>query len=280
VCVFFGIAIFEVVVCLILLVFLIYHRNNRCIRQTAFLITLTMLFGVIGLALVQIFLSFGATNAWCTINIYLFRISMNLVLMSLLVKNYRIYKIFTNKKAAAVSLSESRLLIYIGLSVVFYVIFLTVFVVALGFEAVLKKSSTNMFYQYIQCAIPNQTWNYIFKISLEIFLILQVFASLVLAWLTRNVQTEYRESRRLFAISTIIFVALIIFVPLSYTLKDSTDLQILRYVINVELLTVAIVSIVALLFAPIVFAVYADKRKRQHNNITTSFIGDNRNSSL
>ena len=261
--VFFGVGIAEFIICIGLLIFLIYHRNNRVIRQCAPLVTATMLIGVTGLALAQIFLSFARTDAWCVINLYLFRISLNLILMSLLVKNYRIYKIFANKKAIAVSITESRLLFYIGITTLFYIIILTVVVSVLGFKAILRQSTSNRFYQYIQCAVPNKAWNSIFVILLELILIIQIFASLILAWLTRKVQTEYRESRRLAAFSTILFVGLIIFVPLTYTLKDSTNSQILRYVIAVEFLTVVILSAISLLFVPIVLSVRSEKTKTE-----------------
>ena len=71
---------------------------------------------------------------------------------------------------------------------------------------------------------------------------------MILAWLTRKVQAEYRESKGLAAFSTIISASLIIFVPLNYTLGNETNSQILRYVITVEFLTVTFISIIALLF--------------------------------
>ena len=261
--VFFGVGIAEFIICIGLLIFLIYHRNNRVIRQCAPLVTIAMLFGVTILALAQIFFSFARTNAWCTINLYMFRICLNIVFMSLLVKNYRIYKIFSNKKATAVSITESRLLFYIGITCLFYIIILTTFICIFGYKAALKQSTSNQFYQYIQCSIPNKTWNSILIIFLELILIIQIFASLILAWLTRKVQTEYRESRRLAAFSTMLFVELIIFVPLFYTLKDSTNSQILRYVITVEFLTVVILSAIFLLFVPIVLAVQSEKPKTE-----------------
>lgn len=219
-----------------------------------------MLIGVTGLALAQICFSFSRTNAWCTINLYLFRISLNVILMSLLVKNYRIYKIFANKKATALSLSESRLLFDIAVTVVFYIILITTFVAVFGYNAVLKQSSSNMFYQYVQCAIPNSTWNIILIFVFEAILFIQIIASLILAWLTRKVRTEYRESRRLAAFSTIIFVETLIAVPLSYTLKGETNSEILRYVITAEFLTVTVLSAFAFLFVPTVINVLSKNK--------------------
>ena len=261
--VFFGVGIAEFIICIGLLIFLIYHRNNRVIRQCAPLVTATMLIGVTGLALAQIFLSFARTDAWCVINLYLFRISLNLILMSLLVKNYRIYKIFANKKAIAVSITESRLLFYIGITTLFYIIILTVVVSVLGFKAILRQSTSNRFYQYIQCAVPNKAWNDIFQISLDVIVFIQIIASLILAWLTRKVQLEYRESNGLAAFSITIFASLIIFIPLNYTLGNETNSQILRYVITVEFLTVTFISITALLFIPIVLSVYTKREGKK-----------------
>ena len=242
-------------VCLVLLGFLIYHRDNRTIRRSAPLVTITLLIGATGLALAQLLTSFARTNAWCTINLYLFHLSMNLILMALLVKNYRIYKIFTNNKATAIAITESRLMMYIGITTLFYVILLTVIATALGYKAIVKQSKSNRFYQYVQCSVSNTTWNIIVQITLNVLLYIQIIASLILAFLTRNVKAEYRESKRLASFAIIIFISMLIFIPLIFTLGDSTDSQILRYVIGVEFITITVISTVALLFVPIVLAV-------------------------
>lgn len=260
--VFFGLGIAELIFCIGLLIFIIYYRNEKAIRQCAPLVTITMLIGVIGLTLAQIFLSFARTDAWCSINLYLFRISFNLILMALLVKNYRIYKIFANKKATAIVITESRLLIYIGITTLFYIIVLTVIVSVFGYKAVLRQSTSNPFYQFIKCLIPNKTWNSIFQISLDVIIFIQIILSLILAWLTKKVQSEYRESRRLAAFASIMFACVIIFVPLNYTLGDSTNSQILRYVTVVQFLTLTILSAIAILFIPIVISVYGKKESK------------------
>lgn len=195
--------------------------------------------------------------------------------MSLLFKNYRVYRIFANKKATAVFITENTLLMYIGISTLVFLILLTVIVAVFGFEAVIRQSSSNIFYQYVQCTLPNKAWNQIVQISLDVVIYLQVIASLILAWLTRKVQAEYRESRGLAAFAIILFVSLIIFIPLNYTLGDETDSQILRYVIVVEFFTITIISAFGLLFVPIVLSVYSQKKEDKGRKYRSSSNNNN-----
>lgn len=263
--VFFGLSIIEILGCIALFVFFIKHRNHLEIKKCAPIITLCMLAGVLGLTVSELILSFGLSDAFCTMNLYIFRVSVVTLLTCLIAKNYRIYKIFSNKKATAIYITESRLLLYIGCFLLFWIIFLTIFVAIWGYDAVLKQSSKNEYYQWIECAIPNDTVNNIFKYFLEFALVILIIISLILAYITRRVKAEYSESRALMAVSIVLAALMIIFIPLAYSLTDESDTALLQYIVKVELLTISIGAALGILFIPKVYSVLKHKQRRRRS---------------
>ena len=208
----------------------------------------------------QLLTSFGKTGALCTIVLFCFRVGLFVLLAGSLLKNYRIYKIFSNKTASAISITESRLLLYLGIATLLFTVFLVVVVTALGYDAIILQSSKDQFYQYVECKIPDsKAWNLIIKILLELLIIFLIIFSLIIAWITRKVDTSYRESRELVTFSIVIAAALIIFIPLNFTLNDGSNSEILKFVIQAEILSVTVIAAFALLFFPKVYAVLQHK---------------------
>lgn len=278
-----------------MLVFFIYYRNHREIRKGAPVITLVMLIGVTGMSIALLILCLGQTDATCPIVLYFYRLSLVLLFVGLLVKNYRLYKIFSNKTANALVITEARLISFIGIVFLVFVVVLTLIVAVLGYKAVVKQSSKDEYYYYVQCAVPNKTWNDIVRISLQVVQAIPLIASLILAWLTRGIKAEYTESRELAAFATTVVAAMIIFLPLDFTLTDESQSEILRYVLYVEFLSITIIAAFSLLFAPKMYAVYKQNKKlkrcnriersnirmsassEMNNNINTNSIIDNEN---
>lgn len=293
--VFFGLAIIYLLIAAYMLVFFIYYRNHREIRKGAPVITLVMLIGVTGMSIALLILCLGQTDATCPIVLYFYRLSLVLLFVGLLVKNYRLYKIFSNKTANALVITEARLISFIGIVFLVFVVVLTLIVAVLGYKAVVKQSSKDEYYHYVQCAVPNKTWNDIVRISLQVVQAIPLIASLILAWLTRGIKAEYTESRELAAFATTVVAAMIIFLPLDFTLTDESQSEILRYVLYVEFLSITIIAAFSLLFAPKMYAVYKQNKKlkrcnriersnirmsassEMNNNINTNSIIDNEN---
>lgn len=264
VAVFFGLSIVFLIFTAFMFVFFIYYRKHNELRKSAPIITLVMLAGVAGLAMAQLFSSFGKTDAICALVLYFYRLCSVLLFIGLLVKNYRIYRIFNNKCANSLVITEGKLLLAIGIVFILYAIWLTVIVVVLKYGAILKQSSKDEYYQYVACAVPNNSWNTIIEITLELTQLFPLIISLILAWFTRKIRAEYSESRELAAFATIVLAALIIFLPLNYTLTDESKSKILKYVLYVEYLTVAIVSALSILFVPKIYVLYMYNKKSKN----------------
>lgn len=267
VAVFFAISIIELTICLALIFLFIAHYNYRCIKRMSPLFSLFILFGLALLSLSQLILSFARTDALCVINVYLNRLGLITILFGLLFKNYRIYKIFANRSALALSLPESSSILIIVAGSILYIGVITIFIAVFGYDAVLKTSSGNPYYQYIICQIPSKTWNLILEIFMQVVVGILLIMCLILAWLTRKVHSDYRDTRTLSSYIAILAATFIIFSPLEYTFSDDTDSQLFRYIVIVESLTIIISSGLALLFIPKVFLIFKESKMRKRLRI-------------
>lgn len=267
VAVFFAISIIELTICLALIFLFIAHYNYRCIKRMSPLFSLFILFGLALLSLSQLILSFARTDALCVINVYLNRLGLITILFGLLFKNYRIYKIFANRSALALSLPESSSILIIVAGSILYIGVITIFIAIFGYDAVLKTSSSNPYYQYIICQIPSKTWNLILELFMQVIVGILLIMCLILAWLTRKVHSDYRDTRTLSSYIAILAATFIIFSPLEYTFSDETDSQLFRYIVVVESLTIIISSGLALLFIPKVFLIYKERITRKRLRI-------------
>ena len=262
--VFFGIAIAELVICLFILWFYIVYRNNSHIRKSSFPISVAILIGIIIGCIGQITYSLGATDALCIITLYFYRTGLIIVLSGMLVKNYRIYRIFANKTASAINLSEVKLLSIMIAIAAAYLLLLTVVVTVLGFNAELMYNANNVFYQYVECRVPNSTWNTIFTIIMGAISAVIIIFFIAFAWLTRNVSSDYRETKALSAFVVVVTGTYLILVTLIYSFKDSTDSQLFRYILSAELVAIINTCTILFLFFPKIYSIIKQTRKRKH----------------
>lgn len=262
--VFFGIAIAELVICLFILCFYIVHRNNSHIRKSSFPISVAILIGIIVGCIGQITFSLGATDALCIITLYFYRTGLIVVLSGMLVKNYRIYRIFANKTASAINLSEVKLLSILIAIAAAYLCLLTVVVTVLGFNAELMYNANNIFYQYVECRVPNSTWNTIFTILMGAISAVIIIFFIAFAWLTRNISSDYRETKALSAFVVVVAATYLILVTIIYSFKDSTDSQLFRYILSAELVAIINTCTILLLFVPKIYSIIKQTRKRRH----------------
>lgn len=133
-----------------------------------------------------------------------------------LVKSYRIHKIFSNKKVKPIVLTDSRLLQYVGVMVLYEVVFLAIWTGVDTPIVVQQADRLSLDTDYLVCGGKT-----------TIFPILSLFSKVAmmcwgiyLAWKTRRVIELFSESRYIgYSIYTIAFTSAI-FVPLLYVLPE------------------------------------------------------------
>ena len=136
------------------------------------------------LAVGELIFCLEKTDGLCTIALYFYRIGFILIILGLLVKNYRIYRIFSNRNATTVFISETKLLLVLGAITLLDLIFITVMVAIFGFYAVLHKSDYDEFYYYYMCGFEQDGVEKFFKLSVQITQSILVLINLILAFLS------------------------------------------------------------------------------------------------
>lgn len=270
--VFFGISIVEVILCFIVIAVHLIYFNHPVIRRNSPYVTLCIISGLTMLALGELIFCLEKTNGTCSVAMYFYRIGFLVTVMGLLVKNFRIYWIFSNRKATAVYIPEWKLILVIAVVTLIDFIFITVLVAIYGFYAVLHQSKYDKYYYYYMCGFQKKGVEDLFKYVIQITQTILVICNLILAWMTRKVNSNYGESRSLAAFSLIIFAAVVVFVPLSLLMADGVDAAVLINVTEVEFLTLIICSALTLLFFPKFYYIYKSetKKKGQSQRIQTN----------
>ena len=248
------------IVCFVLLVIFVLNFNSKVIRQSGALLNITMLAATFFMALSQLLICLSRTDATCTLVLLVYRTSLILLMSALLFKNYRVYRIFGNKSANALKITESSLLVKVFIITFIYAAVITVFVAVFGLKAITFQSLKDYYYQFVKCEIPNETWNIILEFFLELIAAALIILTLILAWLTRKAQSGYNESVPLAAFSGIIAAALLILIPLALSLGDDAESEIFRFIIQAEFISIVVVSACVLLFIPKAFVLYKSKK--------------------
>ena len=259
--VFFGVGLFEIILCLLLIIAFIIYFNDPNIRRSAPRITMLILLGVLFLATSEMLYSIGKSDAICTISSLLYHAGMSILLTGLCVKNFRIYRIFSNKQATAINISENRLILVMVVLTGVYMLAIIVPFCIFGFKALVIQSTQSIYYRYVNCQFDNEIMNAVFQFYTQIFICILILINLILAWLTRKVKADFRETNPLVAISIIILATYVIFIPLGLTFTQQVNSETLKFVINEELLTIIAVSALVILFIPKIIKIRRNSRR-------------------
>lgn len=263
--VFFGIQIFLVISSFIALVYLIANINHPLIRRNTPNMSIVVLVGIILYLAASIIICTGLTDASCIIFLFFEYLGFSLLIGGIIAKSYRIYRIFNNSTATAVVISDLQLFSIVFVIALYFMI-LSVIVVILGLKVIVTQSSTNRFYLFYRCAIPNKFWNVFFAILIELSMIIILLAALILALSTHHVAFAYSEADTVIALLILYLCLDISFLPLYYALQDGTDSAVLKATIRLISLSITVVSTLALLFLSRFYKVHQNKKKIKKRN--------------
>lgn len=269
VAVFFGVLIFLLIMAIPVAIFLIYKRNHLLVRRNTPNVSLLMLLGLILSDIGVILLCLGAYDWSCNIFLFMFLVGQSLVIGGLIAKNYRIYKIFQNKSAAPVILTDFHLFLIIG-AITFYFVLLYIFSMIVGSGAYTFQSSSNPFYFYIECANESTFWSALIEILTNVSLLILRIAAICIAILTRKVSMSFSESRQILIILTIYICIDIAIAPLYYTLRGGTDSASFRLILRTIQAVISLASTLIILFYYRMYLVYRyDKSRSRRVNQQT-----------
>lgn len=250
VAVFFSFDILALVLsCLIKFLF-IYYRHDRIIRKSSPWFNFMILLGIDFILVGFIFYGMTYTTTTCFLYAWLVTLGSGLCLSSVLVKSYRIYRIFKNVEAKALTISDKDLFYFTGIIITIEIILLSIYSFVSGvLGPVVIQSTSDIYYKYRICQVPSDAIQITFTILIYSFNVSILISVSFLAFLTRKIDNSYSEARSIaYAVyCTLLFQ--IIFLPLVYTANDSTDCAITRYTVTGIIILCTSYLIIIFLFA-------------------------------
>lgn len=177
------------------------YRMTKVIRNASPVFCELMLIGIIMICVGLILWTIEQSTMLCITKAWFTVCGFGLIIGSLLAKTYRIFRIFSNVRVVTLSVRNRDLLRFTGIILLIEVILLCVYTFADGLPSPhFTVSDVNEYYGYIVCRTNSTTFE-VYIISLIIcFNVILIFATAMFGYLTRNVSSDYNESRYIAAI--------------------------------------------------------------------------------
>lgn len=220
-----------------------------------------MLLGILLCIVSQIFWDVTQTDFTCFTKVWLLVIGFGLIMGNFIVKTYRIFKIFSNAKVTSLLIRDIELLKFSGAIILLEIILLSVYSFTTGVPVpqVITSQSESLF-TYIQCRVPSEGMELagiIFLIGVNAVL---VIAAAILAYLTRNVDSAFNESRYIAYTVYIYLLVGLILIPLYYTSGDTSSSVDIRFVLRNLAVLMGVFFTLGAVFGPKIYLVVKAKR--------------------
>lgn len=242
--VFFGVFIALLLVALGCMFFIFWNRNDKIIRRSSPVFILLIGSGISLVLIGGLILTIGLTSsAMCILYVLFLILGLTLIISSLMAKTWRIYKIFNNRNASAVVISDRKLILFPVILTALSLVFCIIYCFATGALILDRRlGNDNSFYVFDLCSASSD-WFQIFSIIFFYAYFFILFAiTAALAFFTRHAHSHFRESKSI-AMLIYIYVCMgIIYIPLYYVQGNSTESQNTRLAItciNIGLLMLA-----------------------------------------
>lgn len=244
-------------ICLVAIVvigiILMLSYKNPAIQRYSPMFMVAMLAGL-SLIYASMFTYVGVpTSSTCKSQPLLLAYGFGLTMSALLVKNWRIFKIFNNKYTNIKNIQNKDLFLRIFAVLLIETVLLVIWMVYDPPKPVYINLETARFWT---CQSSDPAFNQAMTIALMVFNGIQVLFGVWLAYQTRNASARFGESKSI-AIGTYnIFLCGVILVPLVYT--DTLGVQF-QYVFRSILILVPSSTLLFLFYVPVIY-------KLQHAN--------------
>jgi len=199
----------------------IYHRKTFILKVSSVLFCLLMEFGCM-LGYVTVFLYIAQpSREICVCRIWFVNFAFVFMLGPLLVKTWRIHRIFNNPRMRKIKLTNRKIVLY------FLVIFLAFFTFVLAFSlsanihSSIQVDAFDVTILYLKCSSRDANWA-VANISLVMFVTL---GGVFLCVETRNVKAEFNESSQIAMAIYIFFLTGVLILPLLFFLQVEPQVQ-------------------------------------------------------
>ena len=235
---------------LMLIIIIWLYRKERPIKAASPLFCELILIGI-ALCCVSIIVSTVSPSYFlCNLRVWCLTFGFSLIIVNLLAKTYRIFKIFSNRRPSSSTIKDKHLFIFSGCIVIFDMAILCVFTFTnFAYEPRVIESSRTPYVSFVVCAHSNDTFSNIIYTFLIVTLIFSVFFLAILAFLTRKVDSKFNESFHIAITVYIYVIVLVIITPLYIISGELTNSQFARYYeINIGIFVMMAVTLIAIFF--------------------------------
>lgn len=260
-----GVITFSIAITLcifvVLLAFIVYtYRDAPVVKRMSPTFCILILIGMV-LSLVAIVLwSTKPDTITCILRIWAFVIGIGIIFANLLVKTYRLYKIFHGKRQAIIKgVTDKDMLIMSAIIISVDVALLLVFTFVDGLPgpAVVHLES-NFLYSYTICSEKDQGIDEAIFGILLVFNIVLLFFCAFFAYQIRNIDERFNESTRIAVTVYFISIITVIGIAIYYSVENTTGVAAYQFATVSYGVFAVVMSIAIILFGPVLFVFYND----------------------
>lgn len=250
-----GAIVVAIAICIILcsLVFIVFfyrHRHDRNIKRSSPLFNQLILVGIIFICAGLIVWTPLQSQATCIVKIWLSAVGFCLIVCSILVKTYRINKIF-HAKVRYVSLSDFELIKFGAPLLLIEITLLLVYTLADGLpQATLVVGRAPQIFSYTICTTANATFQDILTAAIISYNFLLVIITAVLAYQARHVIKEYNESAFIAYLVYIYTILAVITLAIYFDAGMSPSAPNIQYYSRSVGAIIALLATIVFLFLP------------------------------
>lgn len=234
-----------------LVIFFYLHRNDQKIKRSSPLFNQLILLGLIMLCIGSILWSVDQTQAICIVKIWISVIGFSLVICSILVKTYRVNRIFHTLRVRQVGLTNLELIKYSIPFLLVEIILLLVYTFANGLPYPFLEigRSPNVF-SYTICTTSNSTFQGVMIGLILGFNYILVIVAAILAYQVRDVVKEYNESVFITYLVYLYTVLGILVMAIYFTPGSSPQTADQQYISRSCGILIGVTATIVLLFVP------------------------------
>ncbi len=239
-----------------------YYKDEKVVKKTSPFFSQLILIGIDLCLISQIFWAVDQTGFTCFVKVWLLAIGFGLIMGNLLAKTYRIFKIFTNVDVSQVIIQDTDLLKFSVVILAIEVALLCVYCFASGTpRPVFIQSTSDSLLLIIQCSVPSGFVQTFGQISLLVFNGLLILCGVIIAYVSRHVESSFNESKYIAITVYIYLLVIIILLPLYYTAGDSGSSVNRQYILRSISVIAAMYFTLVALFVPKIMNIYRTKKE-------------------
>lgn len=237
------------------------NRREKVIKKTSPFFSQLILLGVFLCVTSQILWDVTQSTATCVIKVWLLAIGFGLIMGNLLAKTYRIFKIFNNARVTSLVIRDIDLLKFTVGVLLLEILMLSIYCFPSGLpRPKVYQSTSETLLKYIQCAVPSNALQLTGTILLFCVNFILVLGAVIIAFLTRNVDSAFNESLYIAYVVYIYLVVSIVLLPLYYTAGDSHSSQSRKFVLRTVGVLIPMFFTLGALFMPKIHLVLKHKK--------------------